>query len=125
MKDEDQQLRDATRWRKRPPAKAGTDIKEALDAYLKEFVSPNAKKASPVMDAWSAVMEAWEMVLPEGLATQCKVVKVHSGVITVAVGDPALRYQLEMLKSELLESLRQESRKVKIKDIKFQIGQAR
>ena len=122
MKDEDQKLRDITRWRKRPTAKAGTDIKDALDAYVKEFVSPNVKKASPVMGAWSAVMEAWEKVLPAGLAQQCKVTKIHSGVITVAVSDPALRYQLEMLKGELLESLRQESGKVKIKDIKFQIG---
>ncbi len=109
--DEDLLLRLATHWKQRRPYNVPA-IGEIMANYVRQNVKP-AKKGSPVVDAWNSVV-------PAAMNEFCRVESFQGGILKVSVSEPTYRFQMEMLKKELIESIEtQVGGKVKVRDIRF------
>lgn len=124
-KSEDERLVEALKWRRRSPRMPGTEIGTVLERYAKASIKPKMRKASPVVAAWNDVVKAWQEVLPPGIEQYCKIDKVQGGIITVLVTDAAFRYQLQMMKHELIAALGERCKRIKVKDIRIKTGRMR
>jgi len=109
--DGDLLLKLATHWKQRKPYNVPA-LGDILDSYVRQNVKP-AKKGSPVV-------EAWNKVVPAVMNEFCRVESFQGGILKVSVSEPTYRFQMEMLKKELIESIETEvGGKVKIRDIRF------
>lgn len=105
-------LRNATRWKYRGDIKF-TTIGDVLGSYVKTRLKP-VKRSSPIVDAWAKIV-------PEGLDEFCEIKSIQAGVLKVAVSNPSYRFEMEMLKQELINSINNElgGKRNKLRDIKF------
>jgi hypothetical protein len=94
--------------KRKPPARKLDNI---LSGYMKGVIKPKRRKASPVV-------EAWKEVVPPGLEGVA-VERVDKGVLVIKLDDASMLYQMETLRYELLEELRERCRKIYVKDIRF------
>ena len=108
----DKVLRNATRWKSRDRIRMDT-IGEVLEGYFKRSLK-TAKRSLPIV-------EAWQRVIPEQLHESCRIRSCKSGVLCVKVFEAAQRFEMEMLKEELIESVNAQlsNRKTHLRDIKF------
>lgn len=109
--DEDLLLKLATHWKQRKAYNVPA-LGDILGNYVRYNVKP-AKKSSPVI-------EAWNKVVPPVMNEFCRVQSFQAGVLKVSVSEPTYRFQMEMLKKELIESIEAQVKgKVKVRDIRF------
>jgi hypothetical protein len=109
--DQDRLLKLATYWKTRKQYRF-TSVGDVLGGYLRRNVEPQ-KRRSPVI-------EAWKKVVPPGLDEFCRIESFKNGILKVAVSDATYRFQMEMLKNELIESIEtQVGGKIKLRDIRF------
>ena len=109
--DEDLLLRLATYWKQKKSYQIPT-VGSLLESYMRTSVKPAKKGVS--------VVEAWKTVVPPVMDEFCRIESFKGGVLRMKVSDAAYRFQMEMLKKELIESIEAElGGKSKLKDIKF------
>ena len=109
--DQDKLLELATYWKQRKPYKIAS-VGDVLKGYVRGNIRPK-KRQSPVI-------EAWKKVLPPALESACRIESFKGGVLRVAVSEPSYKFQMEMLKRELIQSLQEQIKgNAKLKDIKF------
>ncbi len=109
--DQDRLLRLATYWKSRKLYKHPA-IGDVLKGYIRRNVRPK-KRTSPVV-------RAWKNVVPSEMDEFCTIESFSNGVLKVSVSEPTYRFQMEMLKGELIESIDDELKgKVKLRDIRF------
>ncbi len=109
--DGDLLLKLATYWKQRKPYNIPV-LGDIMDNYVRHNVKP-AKKGSNVV-------EAWNKVVPQVMNEFCRVESFQGGILKVSVSEPTYRFQMEMLKKELIESIETEvGGKIKIRDIRF------
>ncbi len=114
MTDENERLRNVTRWRARPnrTARLGDTIRQLMDNQ----VSPQQARFGPVA-------ELWGQLLPAELQRHCKIVALQGGQLKVQVDSPSYANELRWCCSELLEQIQQQCPRAKIKGIKFIVGE--
>ncbi|MFI4911013.1 MAG: DUF721 domain-containing protein [Sedimentisphaeraceae bacterium JB056] len=109
--DQDRLLKLATHWKTRRPYRF-TSVGDVLGNYVRRNVKA-PKRRSPVVDAWNKVV-------PPMFDEFCRIESFQNGILKVAVSDATYRFQMEMLKAELIESIEAEIKgRIRLRDIKF------
>ncbi len=109
--DQDKLLELATYWKQRRPYKIPC-VGDIIKGYVSGSIRPK-KRQSPVI-------EAWKKVIPPAFEDACRIESFKGGVLKVAVSEPSYKFQMEMLKRELIQSLQEQIKgSAKLKDIKF------
>ncbi|ARN56454.1 DUF721 domain-containing protein [Sedimentisphaera salicampi] len=113
MKNEDIQDSDlllSTYWKRQRPYKA-----DSVGELLERFVKSKKKSSGKSPDA----IKAWKSVVPEQMRQFCRVAGFRNGILKIEIKDPALKFEFQTSKNDLLSSMLKEYPKAKIKDIKF------
>ncbi|GAG41874.1 unnamed protein product [marine sediment metagenome] len=111
----DDQLRDLTRWRKKPDRYKVTPLGKALDSLMENRISPQQAESE-------RITQAWKEVLPYEFQGKCKLVKISAGRLTVVAVSPSYANKLWMCRREIIEELQDQCPRAKIKKIKIIIG---
>jgi hypothetical protein len=110
--DEEQQLLNATRWRRSwksyKAANLGQVARQLMD-----------KRISPLQARFSEVAEVWSRLLPAELCGHCEIVNISGGHLEVQVDSPSYKYELQLCSSELLEELQRQCPRVRLTKIKL------
>ena len=106
-------VKEELKWAKRRPPRPARAVGNILGGYMKGVVRPQRRKASPIVAAWNEIV-------PAGLGG-CRILRVERGILTIELADASLLYHMETLKQELLTELRQRSKQIYVKDIRFVI----
>jgi predicted nucleic acid-binding Zn ribbon protein len=113
--DDNERLRGAVRWGRKPkPTRA-----EQLGAVLGKLMS---KRISPQQARFGPIAEAWGHLLPEKLYRHCRISDISGGQLKVLVDSSSYAHELRMCCPELLEELRQECPRAKIKKIRVVVS---
>jgi predicted nucleic acid-binding Zn ribbon protein len=115
MINDDQQLRDAVKWQRKP----APDRAVKLGAVAKELIE---NRISPQQARFGSIPEIWNQLLPDELRRHCKIENISGGQLKVLVDLPAYKYELQLCSSELLRELQQQCPRAHIKKIKFFVG---
>jgi len=112
--DEAEQLLNIARNHIKQPDRTAK-LGQALSDLMQRQISPQQARFEPLS-------QTWEYLLPEQLRRHCRIVDISGGQLKVSVDSPAYLYELKLCSSELIEQLRQQCPKAKIKNIKFAVG---
>ncbi len=96
MSHEDNLLKSATRWQKRPPVtwrRAG----ETAEIFLRRNQRDLNRNA--------AIVDAWDSIIPPGLKPHCRLDRRVGGQLTVQATPGPYMHQLQMMQRELLDEL--------------------
>jgi predicted nucleic acid-binding Zn ribbon protein len=115
MMNEDQQLRDAVKWQRKPDPDRAVRLGDVTRELMKNRISPQQAR-------FGSIPEIWNQLLPEELRRHCKITGISSGQLKVLVDLPAYKYELQLCSSELLSELQQQCPRAHIKKIKFVVG---
>ncbi|AQQ09737.1 Zn-ribbon-containing, putative RNA-binding protein [Sedimentisphaera cyanobacteriorum] len=113
MKNKDAQESDlllSTYWKRPRPVKAAS-----LGQLLEGFVKSKKKTSGKSPEA----IKAWKSVVPEQMRQFCRVAGFRNGILKIEIKDPALKFEFQTSKNDLLSSMLKEYPRAKIKDIKF------
>lgn len=112
--DPEVELRKIVKWRqiKRNDA---VDIGDAAKKYFEKNISPQHDKTSGLADIWNAL-------IPAQMQKHCRIDILKGAQLKVIVDSPPYLHELRLCSSMLLEQLKKQCPKAKIKDIKFVIG---
>ena len=114
MMEEDERLRDAVRWRKKP-ARRTRRLGDSLSEVMEGRIGPQQAK-------YGRVAELWGQLLPEGFEQHCRIVDLSGGQLKVAVDSPSYLHELRLCSYELVKELGQQCPAAHIKKIKFVVG---
>jgi hypothetical protein len=81
-----------------------------------------AERIAPQQARFGGVGEAWSEIVPQELFEHCEIVDLTGGELKVKVDSPAYMYELQLCSSELLEELRRQCPRARLKGIKFIAG---
>ena len=115
MMNEDQQLRDAVKWQRKPDPDRAVRLGNVTMELMKNRISPQQARFGPIA-------ELWTLLLPDELRRHCKIVGFYSGQLKVQVDSPAYMYELKLCSSELLSEMQQQCPRTNIKKIKLVVG---
>lgn len=79
-------------------------------------------RITPQQARFGGVADAWSEVVPQGLYEHCEIVDLTGGELKVKVDSSAYMYELQLCGSELLEELRRQCPRARLKEIKFVAG---
>ena len=113
--DENKRLCGIARWGRKPKPAGAKPLGDVLGELLERRISPRQARFGPVA-------EAWGHLLPEELGRHCRISDISGGQLKVMVDEPAYAHELRMCCAELLEELRRECPRAKIKKIKVVIS---
>lgn len=106
-------------WQKRQSEKIkyAKKLPDKIGSLVDEFV----KKIEPKQKRFSNINSIWKSILPQGLAENSEIIDLKSGTLKVKVKSPPMIYQFQMISQKLLTELNSQSKRTKIKNIKFQL----
>ena len=81
-----------------------------------------AKRIGPQQARFGGVAEAWAEIVPQELYEHCEIMDLRGGELKVKVDSSAYLYELQLCGSELLEELRGQCPRARLKGIKFVAG---
>lgn len=81
-----------------------------------------AERIAPQQKRFGGVAEAWSEVVPQELLGHCEIVDLTGGELKVKVDSSAYLYELQLCGSELLEELRRQCPRARLKGVKFVAG---
>ncbi len=113
--DENERLRVAVRWGRKPKPLRAEQLGNVLGKLMDKRISPQQARFGPVA-------EVWEQLLPEELCRHCRISDISGGQLKVLVDSPSYAHELRMCCPELLEELRQECPRARIKKIRVVIS---
>jgi predicted nucleic acid-binding Zn ribbon protein len=90
-------------------------LSDTLSELMNNHISPRQAR-------FGSIAELWSQLLPAELSRHCRLHEVSSGQLKVLVDSPVYMYELKLCSSELLEELRRQCPRAKIKEIKFVVG---
>jgi len=79
-------------------------------------------KITPQQARFDGVAEAWCEIVPQELYEHCEIIALTGGELKVRVDSSAYMYELQLCGSELLEELRRQCPRARLKGIKFVAG---
>lgn len=94
---EDQRLRGALSWQKKPGK-----VADKLDNLATAYLNNHNRRFGKV----SVLMETWQDTLPAGLQKQCRLKGFISGTLFVEVTPGAYLHQMNQIRHELLKELK-------------------
>ena len=103
--------------RKQSERKRGTTV--SLAEVAKRVID---ERISPRQSRLGSVVELWSELLPEELASHCKLIDVTAGQLKVKVDSPSYASELRWCSSQLIEELQQHCPRAGIENIKIIIG---
>lgn len=107
------ELRGATAWQRKP-----APVPEPIGLAIERFLS----KRSPQFKKAEQVAEAWDRLLPDPIRGQCRLAGFISGVLTVEASTGPFLHQLQMIRSRLLQEIREQCPQSGIRDIRILPG---
>ena len=113
--DEDQQLRNIIRWRKKPNINRAERLGDTVQQFMESRILPQQARFGAIADLWS-------QLLPVELRRHCKLADISGGQLKVLVDSPAYLYELQLCSSQLLEEFQQQCPRARIEKIKFTVG---
>lgn len=113
--DGNERLYIVARWGRKPKPMGAKLLGDVLGQLMDRRISPQQARFGPVA-------EAWGHLLPEELGRHCRISDISGGQLKVLVDSPPYAYELRMCSAELLEELRRECPRAKIKKIKVVIS---
>ena len=113
--DEDEQLRNIVRWRKKPKPNGTVRLSDVVEQLMEAEISPRQGR-------FAAAAEAWSQLLPAELAGHCRIAGISGSRLKVEVDSPSYLHELLLCSAELLAELQQSCPRAKIREIKFVIG---
>jgi len=115
MMDDSEQLRNIVKWRTKQKPDRVARLGDAIKQLMESQISPRQARFGPVA-------ELWDQLLPAELHRHCKIVDMSGGQLKVLVDSPSYANELRWCGSELLEEIKQQCPRAKIKKIKFVVG---
>ena len=115
MTNEDEQLRCAVKWQKKPYMDRAVRLGDVTRELMENRISPQQARFGPIADLWN-------QLLPDELRQHCKIAGISGGRLKVLVDSPAYRYEMQLCSSELLSELQRQCPRAHIKKIKFVVG---
>jgi len=109
--DDNERLRGVVRWGRKPKPVRAEPLGDVLGEIMDRRISPQQARFGPVA-------EVWGRLLPEGLCQHCRISDISGGQLKVLVDSPSYAHELRMCCPELLEELRRECPRAKIKKIR-------
>jgi predicted nucleic acid-binding Zn ribbon protein len=106
------------RRRRRPPGRIEPDprpVGQSLDRLLDHLTG------AP-MAATTSLFEGWDELIGEPVAAHTRPLRLHEGVLTVGVDDPAWASQLKFLESDLLARIATAPGGSSVTAISFQVA---
>jgi hypothetical protein len=79
-------------------------------------------RITPQQARFGGVADAWSEIVPQELYEHCEIVDLTGGELKVKVDSSAYMYELQLCGSELLEELRRQCPRARLKGIKFVAG---
>ena len=113
--DEDEQLLNATRWRRSWKSYSATNLGQVAQQLLDEQISPQQTR-------FSQIAEVWSRLLPAELCGHCEIIDISGGQLEVQVDSPSYKYELQLCSSELLEELQRQCPRVRLTKIKLVVA---
>ncbi|MHC4738008.1 MAG: DciA family protein [Planctomycetota bacterium] len=113
--DDNERLCRVVRWGRKPKPVRAVHLGDVLGEVMNKRISPQQARFGPVA-------EAWGHLLPEELSQHCRISDISGGQLKVLVDSPSYAHELRMCCPELLEELRQECPRAKIKKIRVVIS---
>jgi predicted nucleic acid-binding Zn ribbon protein len=113
--DAEIELRKLVKWRQVKRTEAVIDIGDAAKKYFEKNISPQHDRTASLAEIWSAL-------IPVQLHKHCRIDILKGAQLKVIVDSPSYLHELRLCSSELLEQLKKQCPKARIKDIKFVIG---
>lgn len=113
--DEDEQLRNAVKWRTKQKPPRTMRLGETLSELMTNRISPQQA-------GFGQIAELWSRLLPAELGRHCKINDISGGRLKVLVDTPLYMHELRLCSSEILSQLQQHCHGVRIKEIKIAVG---
>lgn len=114
MDEAEQLLNIAKNQAKKNPDRTAK-LGQTLNQLMQGRISPQQARFEPLS-------QTWQYLLPVQLQRHCKIADISGGQLKVVVDSSAYLYELKLCGSQLLEQLRQQCPKAKIRNIKFIVG---
>ena len=108
--DEDERLRNITKWKYRPRAEKAVRLGETLKELMEKGIAPQHKRFGPLV-------EQWEQMLPEELGKHCKIVEFLDGRLRIHADSPSYRCELQLCSGEILKQLRSKCPQSRVREI--------
>ncbi len=105
---EDRLLQGAVEWQKRP-RKTTVGLGPEVQSYL--------KRRGKELETNASVMDAWDQALPPMLANRCRPESLQSGTLRVEVEPGPWMHELRMMTNELLDFLREQCPRNRVRRI--------
>ncbi len=115
MTNDDEQLRCAVKWQRKPYLDKAVRLGDVTRELMENRISPQQARFAPIAELWS-------QLLPDELHRHCKIVGISGGQLKVIVDLPVYMYELQLCSSELLSELQRQCPRAHIKKIKFVVG---
>ena len=80
------------------------------------------ERISPLQARFGELADVWSDVVPQELYEHCEIIALTGGELKVRVDSSAYIYELQLCGSELLEELRRQCPRARLKGIKFVAG---
>ena len=110
--DEDEQLLNATKWRRSWKSYNAANLGQVAQQLLDEQISPQQAR-------FSQIAEVWNRLLPAELCGHCEIIDISGSQLEVQVDSPSYKYELQLCSSELLEELQRQCPRVRLTKIKL------
>ncbi len=102
-------------WRRGKKRDNTVRLGEAVSELMDRQISPEHARYASVADFWS-------QLLPTELYRHCRIAEVSGGQLKITVDSPSYLHELRLCSSELLEQLKTNCPRARIRKIKFVIG---
>jgi hypothetical protein len=81
------------------------------------------KIVEPKTEQYQTICRIWEEIMPDNLRQHCKIVEIDAGTVKVQADSPSYVFELRMNSRQLLKQMQKEIPRLRIKSLKFVVGQ--
>lgn len=101
------------------PKDCGRDWPHNNTVRLGQIVTDYLEKnVGPKQSVYAQLSQVWDTLLPDELASHCRLDELKGSVLSVSVDGPAYMHELRLCSAEILSQLRKECPRARIKNIK-------
>ena len=113
--DDCERLNNIAAWRKRKNFNKEVCIGQTVKSLLEKQISPKQAK-------YGQVLECWEALLPEQLASHCRIDEISNGQIKVIADSAIYASELRWCSEEILNQLKRQCPSARLQKISVVVG---
>jgi len=91
-------------------------IGDCLQQLMQKIVEPKTEQ-------YQSVCALWDKIVPVNLRPHCKIIEIDAGVVKVQADSPSHLFELRLNSQQLLQQMQKEIPRLRIKSLKFVVGQ--